>query len=164
METRLCGCHRLPLSSPCISKHGISTDCINSHCAMYVFRRYYKFYFGFQKVSILHHSCQIRCTEMNIKRSIFTFLFFFYFNLSRFPNDDRFAPPIGNGYLATNVFSDAIYVDGVFNGYREDSHRARIPSTASIRVTSGAISEVYRLDMRNGMYLPENQIFLHKIY
>lgn len=90
--------------------------------------------------------------------------FFFYFNLSRFPDDDRFAPPIGNGYLATNVFSDAIYVDGVFNGYREDSHRARIPSTASIRVTSEVISDVYRLDMRNGMYLPENQIFLHKIY
>lgn len=98
------------------------------------------------------------------KINFYILVFFLYFNLSRFPDDDRFAPPIGNGYLATNVFSDAIYVDGIFNGYREDSHRARIPSTASIRVTSGAISEVYRLDMRNGMYLQENQIFLHKIY
>lgn len=76
-----------------------------------------------------------------------------YFHRLRFPDDYRFAPPIGNGYLATNVFSDAIYVDGVFNGYREDSHRARIPSTASIRVTSDVNSEVYRLDMRNGMIL-----------
>ena len=70
---------------------------------------------------------------------------------SRFPDDDRFAPPIGNGYLATNVFSDAIYVDGVFNGYREDSHRARIPSTASIRVNDDVISEDFSLDMWNGM-------------
>lgn len=101
---------------------------------------------------------------MNNQKINFYILVPFYFNLSRFPDDDRFAPPIGNGYLATNLFSDAIYVDGVFNGYRKDSHRARIPSTASIRVTSEVISDVYCLDMRNGMYLQENQIFLNKSY
>lgn len=90
-----------------------------------------------------------------------------------FPDDDRFAPPIGNGFLATNVFSDAIYVDGVFNGYREDSHRARIPSTAAIRVTSDVISEVYLLDMWNGVFIHkanlsncevEAQYFAHRLF
>lgn len=92
----------------------------------------------------------------------FDSIYISYFHRPRFPDDDRFAPPIGNGYLATNVFSDAIYVDGVFNGYREDIHRARIPSTASIRVTGDVNSEVYRLDMRNGRIL-NTKTLLNKI-
>ncbi|XP_048733983.2 protein-glucosylgalactosylhydroxylysine glucosidase-like isoform X1 [Ostrea edulis] len=97
----------------------------------------------------------------------------FILKSASFPDDDRFAPPIGNGYLATNVFSDAIYVDGVFNGYRVDSHRARIPSTASLRVVNDVISEEYSLDMWNGVFIHranlsdcevETKTFAHRLF
>ncbi|XP_061165726.1 protein-glucosylgalactosylhydroxylysine glucosidase-like [Saccostrea echinata] len=97
----------------------------------------------------------------------------FILQSNRFPDDDRFAPPIGNGFVATNVLSDAIYVDGVFNGYREDSHRARIPSTTSIRITRDVISEKYSLDMWNGVFihhanLPDCEVeakyFAHRLF
>jgi hypothetical protein len=44
-------------------------------------------------------------------------------------------PAIGNGYVATQIGSDAVYVSGVFNGHATDapSHRARIPSPVNIR-------------------------------
>ena len=30
--------------------------------------------------------------------------------------DYRYMPFVGNGHLATTIYSDAIYVNGVFNG------------------------------------------------
>ncbi len=30
--------------------------------------------------------------------------------------DDRLLPTVGNGHLATNAFSDALHLNGVFNG------------------------------------------------
>ena len=48
---------------------------------------------------------------------------------------DFVAAAVGNGYLATQIGSDAVYVSGVFNGHATDapSHRARIPSPVNIR-------------------------------
>jgi hypothetical protein len=45
--------------------------------------------------------------------------------------DHKFMPAVGNGYLATQIGSDSIYVAGVYNGeaVSAPSHRARIPST-----------------------------------
>lgn len=71
-------------------------------------------------------------------------------------DDDWFVLFIGNGYLVINVFSDVIYVDGVFNGYCEDSYWVWILFIVFICVISEVIFEVYCLDMRNGMYLLEN--------
>jgi hypothetical protein len=44
-------------------------------------------------------------------------------------------PAVGNGYLATQIGSDALYVAGVFNGAATEapSHRARIPSPVNFR-------------------------------
>ena len=44
-------------------------------------------------------------------------------------------PAIGNGYLATQIGGDAIFVAGVFNGLATEapSHHARIPSTVNFR-------------------------------
>lgn len=44
-------------------------------------------------------------------------------------------PAVGNGYLATQIGSDAVYVAGVFNGAATEapSHRARIPSPVNFR-------------------------------
>jgi hypothetical protein len=44
---------------------------------------------------------------------------------------------VANGYLGTFVMSDTIYVSGLFNGVNiSPSHRARIPSTVNVAVTS----------------------------
>ena len=44
-------------------------------------------------------------------------------------------PAIGNGFLATQIGGDTIYVAGVYNGAATEapSHRARIPSTINFR-------------------------------
>ena len=44
-------------------------------------------------------------------------------------------PAVGNGYLATQIGGDALFVAGVFNGHATDapSHRARIPSPVNVR-------------------------------
>ncbi|XP_048259379.1 protein-glucosylgalactosylhydroxylysine glucosidase-like [Haliotis rufescens] len=71
-----------------------------------------------------------------------------------FPQDDRFRPAIGNGHIATNVLSDTIYMNGVFNGRRSDSHRARIPATSSIDAIDRGhnSSRHYSLDMLRGIF------------
>ncbi|XP_076098796.1 protein-glucosylgalactosylhydroxylysine glucosidase-like isoform X1 [Mytilus galloprovincialis] len=73
--------------------------------------------------------------------------------------DEKFMPPIGNGHIATNVLSDTIYMNGFYNGYREDSHRARLQATSAVDVqfNDGRDSRYYALDMFNG-------IFYQKIY
>ena len=70
---------------------------------------------------------------------------------SSFP-EEKFAPSIGNGHIATNVLSDTIYMNGFYSGYKEDSHRARLQSTAAVNVkyTDGKDSRSYTLDMANG--------------
>ena len=47
----------------------------------------------------------------------------------------QFMPAIGNGYIGTQIGSDAMFVSGVYNGLASEtpSHRARIPSTVSFR-------------------------------
>ncbi|VDI30110.1 Hypothetical predicted protein [Mytilus galloprovincialis] len=73
--------------------------------------------------------------------------------------DEKFMPPIGNGHIATNVLSDTIYMNGFYNGYREDSHRARLQATSAVDVqfNDDRESRYYALDMFNG-------IFYQKIY
>ncbi|MDR3549281.1 MAG: hypothetical protein P4M11_13635 [Candidatus Pacebacteria bacterium] len=50
------------------------------------------------------------------------------------------SPAVGNGYMATVVFSDSIFLAGVYNGNMTSqdhpSHRARVPSTVNITVKS----------------------------
>ena len=64
----------------------------------------------------------------------------------------KLAPPISNGHIATKVLSDTIYMNGFYSGYKEDSHRARLQSTAAVNVkyTDGKDSRSYTLDMANG--------------
>ena len=73
---------------------------------------------------------------------------FYRFSL---PDDVRFHPPIGNGHIATNVLSDTVYMNGLFNGYEDRSSRARIPAYVSVDVTrEDDINRTYVLDMYNG--------------
>ena len=78
-----------------------------------------------------------------------------------------FMPSVANGYIGTVIYSDAVHVSGVYNGkaypkkkpiypvyFRQHTHRARIPSTASIDFsvpgTQGKSS--YALDVREGVF------------
>lgn len=54
-----------------------------------------------------------------------------------FPSDDEelLFPTLANGHLGFTVFGDAIYMNGLYNGHRGLSHRARIANIANIRLS-----------------------------
>lgn len=84
------------------------------------------------------------------------------FTTDTLPKDPRLMATIGNGYIATRVFSDAVFVSGVYNGRRrEPSHRARIPSTAAIRwslaESQDAVKTTYSLDVARGVFLERSE-------
>ena len=67
-------------------------------------------------------------------------------------------PAIGNGYLATQIGSDAIYVAGVYNGAAttDPSHRARVPSTVNFRAPG--ISSHAALNLREATYYRRSSV------
>ncbi|EDO39683.1 predicted protein, partial [Nematostella vectensis] len=79
------------------------------------------------------------------------------FEASELPTTDLMAS-VGNGYLATTVYSPTIYVSGVFNGRNTSSpsHRARIPSPCDISVRSNiprdSTTNLYRLNVSEGVF------------
>ena len=90
-------------------------------------------------------------------------LVFFHFIIStlnitsyfhRLPENSRILPTIGNGHVATVVYTDTIYMNGLYNGLKTLSHRARIPSTCAIEITSTSAhitKSLYSLDVETGM-------------
>lgn len=46
----------------------------------------------------------------------------------------RYMPTLGNGFLGTTVYSDKIYLNGLFSGKGSDSHRAAIPALLMSRI------------------------------
>ncbi|XP_065085591.1 protein-glucosylgalactosylhydroxylysine glucosidase-like [Ochlerotatus camptorhynchus] len=49
-------------------------------------------------------------------------------------DDEGLLPTLANGHLGFTVFGDAIYMNGLYNGHRGLSHRARIANIANIRL------------------------------
>ncbi|XP_032530188.2 protein-glucosylgalactosylhydroxylysine glucosidase [Danaus plexippus] len=101
----------------------------------------------------------------------------YIFSTHSLPNDDHFMPSIGNGHLATNVFSDTVYMNGLYNGHRGESRRARIPAWANIRLNSTLthypFSPIYSLDTRHGVFevrvdrdrsVVTQRIYAHRFY
>ncbi|CAF3413981.1 unnamed protein product [Rotaria socialis] len=87
--------------------------------------------------------------------------------------DYRMMPYVGNGHVATVVFSDFIYMNGLYNGDNGTSHRARIPSTLnwqflfhpsisifSLNVSSGTFTEI----LENDEVRIEQRIFTSQEY
>ncbi|XP_022098202.1 protein-glucosylgalactosylhydroxylysine glucosidase-like [Acanthaster planci] len=78
------------------------------------------------------------------------------FESAELPTEACCLPAVGNGYLATVVYSDTIYVNGLYNGRGGASHRARIPSTAAIKISLPAkvniSKESYSLELENGTF------------
>jgi hypothetical protein len=71
--------------------------------------------------------------------------------LPSLPQDVRLLPGVGNGQLATQVYHDTIYMNGLYSGRWGDSHRARIPSTVSQQFNlSNPIKDRFILDMKHG--------------
>ncbi|MDP2435527.1 MAG: hypothetical protein Q8P67_07275 [archaeon] len=70
--------------------------------------------------------------------------------------DAQFMASVGNGYVATVIGSDDVFVAGVFNGnetVQQPSHRARIPSTAALNLSSQGLSLVgSALDMESAVF------------
>ncbi|KAI8125500.1 Protein-glucosylgalactosylhydroxylysine glucosidase [Lucilia cuprina] len=48
------------------------------------------------------------------------------------PDDLNFMPSLSNGHLGFTVFGDAIYINGVYNGYKGNSRRARLPNWLNV--------------------------------
>ena len=93
--------------------------------------------------------------------------------------DPRLNPSVGNGYLSTTVYSDTVYVSGIFNGRGTEtpSHRARIPSTSAIVVrtnlTTNATEELFSLNVEQGVFYHrlnidnftlEQRIYAHRVH
>ena len=84
-------------------------------------------------------------------------LYFFSCSLPLNPDgsvNERLLPSVGNGHIATNVFTDTLFVNGVYTGRLGESHRARIQSLyASEWEVEGCADpqRTYRLDTRQGM-------------
>ena len=60
---------------------------------------------------------------------------------------------VGNGHLASTVFDNAIYVNGLYNGARGVSHRARLPNMHNFQIKGNYATKQYVLDMKNGRRL-----------
>lgn len=73
------------------------------------------------------------------------------------PTDELEMPSIGNGQLATGIYTDTVYMNGLYNGEKGESHRARIPSQINIRmdVTSNinAAQQRFILDTEKGQIM-----------
>ncbi|XP_019617220.1 PREDICTED: acid trehalase-like protein 1 [Branchiostoma belcheri] len=75
------------------------------------------------------------------------------FRSNSLPNDRKFMATVGNGYVATTVYSDTIFMNGLFNGEGGASHRARIPATVSVTVSlDGSTNQSYALDVARGVF------------
>ncbi|XP_070540415.1 protein-glucosylgalactosylhydroxylysine glucosidase-like [Ptychodera flava] len=48
--------------------------------------------------------------------------------------DTRYMASVGNGHVATVIYSNTTYVNGLYSGQEGFSHRARVPSKNAIRV------------------------------
>ena len=67
--------------------------------------------------------------------------------------DPRLMPYVGNGHLASTIFNNAIFVNGLYNGQRGESHRARIANFHNFNLISPSgkfTTTQYVLDVKNG--------------
>ena len=64
--------------------------------------------------------------------------------------DTKLMAYVGNGHLASTVFDNAIYLNGLYNGARGVSHRARLPNMHNFQIKGNYSNKQYVLDMKNG--------------
>ena len=52
----------------------------------------------------------------------------------RLPKNPLLMPTVGNGHMATVVYRDRLFLNGLYNGKGKKSHRAAIPSLNRIKL------------------------------
>ncbi|CAL8123676.1 unnamed protein product [Orchesella dallaii] len=88
----------------------------------------------------------------------------------------RYMASVGNGHVATTVYTDTVYMNGLYNGERGESHRARIPSGNFIRMNPPSAqvqNQTFALDVAKGVFFErltvggarvEQRTFAHRYY
>lgn len=77
--------------------------------------------------------------------------------------ETKLMPYVGNGHLASTIFDNSIYLNGLYNGAKTDSHRARVPNVHNFSFVShdreGFQNSKYTLNMHQGIYVHHSFIF-----
>jgi len=67
----------------------------------------------------------------------------------------KLMPYVGNGHLASTIFDNKVYLNGLYNGERGESHRARVPNIHNFTIISpdpnGFQNSHYALNMKEGL-------------
>ncbi|XP_059612821.1 protein-glucosylgalactosylhydroxylysine glucosidase-like [Phlebotomus argentipes] len=102
----------------------------------------------------------------------------YIFETISLPENMNFMPVLGNGHVGFQVMSDSVHLNGLYNGEKGLSHRARIPNYANILITNFAElngSVKYAMDVRSGIfrtsfspksaaYKLDHLIYAHRFY
>ncbi|XP_058058653.1 protein-glucosylgalactosylhydroxylysine glucosidase-like [Anopheles bellator] len=97
--------------------------------------------------------CAFGLSSMTVAGSDYNFLF----NATKLPNK-AVTPTLANGHLGFVVYGDSVHLNGVYNGLKGVSHRARIPNFANVQLAncSSLVAQPkncrYQLDMRSGKF------------
>lgn len=87
----------------------------------------------------------------------------------------RYIASVGNGHVSTTMYTDTVFMNGLYNGDRGNSHRARIPSRNNIRmsVTTTVTNHTFALHVDKGVFIEsfetpnhivEQRTFAHRFY
>lgn len=90
---------------------------------------------------------------------LFTIFFFKFISIS-LPNDSKLWPTLSNGHIGFTIFSNSVYMNGLYNGKGGLSHRARIPNFANIQFDDcrGAAKCKYTLNLKHGFFMVEMNV------
>lgn len=99
---------------------------------------------------LLGLSVQINCYVTNYDQNDPTVIVADELPLLNSSIDTKLMAYVGNGHLASTVFDSAIYVNGLYNGARGVSHRARLPNMHNFQIKGSYPTKQYVLDMKNG--------------
>lgn len=80
------------------------------------------------------------------------------------PSDPNWMPILSNGHIGVQVMSHNVYMNGVYNGERGLSHRARIPNYSNVIIDPGQFDRLstkifHRMNYRHAIF--ETVIELH---
>lgn len=91
----------------------------------------------------------------------------------------RYMPTLGNGYIGTTVYSDTMYLNGVFNGEGANSHKAAIPALLMSRINLSnpeienrstrkyiynALEGYFMETIKSEYALIEHKVYMHQKY
>ncbi|KAM7351711.1 protein-glucosylgalactosylhydroxylysine glucosidase isoform 1-T1 [Cochliomyia hominivorax] len=93
----------------------------------------------------------------NVKNSLLSTDETFLLKSHILPDDLNFMPSLSNGHLGLTVFGDSIYMNGVYNGFKGDSRRARLPNW--LNVSAHILNDQTKM-----YYQPENIEYTLNLY